>query len=584
MESDDESHQITGVVIISLPPPDNPSLGKTITAFALTGNDYYPPQPHQTGQQTQTHQENHLPIQSPPPPQTHPYQFSSSRFFFGNPRKLLSFLCISLLAVISYRSLLSSTLLQELRNSNDDDDRGVKSFIFPVYHKFSTGEISKRDLEHRLQRLVYKENLAEASDAVIGPRQINKLSSSSAASVESSSIFPVRGNVYPDGLYFTYVLVGNPPRPYYVDIDTGSDLTWIQCDAPCASCAKGANALYKPRRGNLVPSKDLLCMEVQRSLKSGYCETETCQQCDYEIDYADHSSSMGVLARDELHLTTSNGSLTKSDFIFGCAYDQQGLLLNTLAKTDGILGLSKARVSLPSQLATRGIINNVVGHCLTTDVSGGGYMFLGDEYLPRWGMAWVPMFDSSSMEFYSTGVTKLNYGKLPLSLGGPDSSARRVVFDSGSSYTYLTKESYSELVASLEEVSRMELIQDTSDQTLPLCWRAPFPIRSVADVKHIFKTITFQFGSKWLIISKKFQIPPEGYLIISNKGNVCLGILDGSKVHGGSTIILGDISLRGQLVVYDNVNKRIGWAPSDCAKPARVKSLPLSDGLPYFEG
>lgn len=45
-----------------------------------------------------------------------------------------------------------------------------------------------------------------------------------------------------------------------------------------------------------------------------------------------------------------------------CAYDQQqGLLLNTLAKTDGILGLSRAKVSLPSQLASKGIIKNVVG-------------------------------------------------------------------------------------------------------------------------------------------------------------------------------------------------------------------------------
>lgn len=38
--------------------------------------------------------------------------------------------------------------------------------------------------------------------------------------------------------YYTSVFVGNPPRPYFLDIDTGSDLTWIQCDAPCVSCTK----------------------------------------------------------------------------------------------------------------------------------------------------------------------------------------------------------------------------------------------------------------------------------------------------------------------------------------------------------
>lgn len=80
-----------------------------------------------------------------------------------------------------------------------------------------------------------------------------------------------------------------------------------------------------------------------------------------------------------------------------CAYDQQGLLLNTLVKTDGILGLSRAKVSLPSQLASQGIIKNVVGHCLTTNAGGGGYMFLGHDLVPNWGMAWVPMLDSPFM-------------------------------------------------------------------------------------------------------------------------------------------------------------------------------------------
>lgn len=79
-----------------------------------------------------------------------------------------------------------------------------------------------------------------------------------------------------------------------------------------------------------------------------------------------------------------------------CAYDQKGLLLSTLAKTDGILGLSRSKVSLPSQLARKGIIKNVVGHCLTID-GGGGYLFLGDDFVPQWGMAWVPMPSGLSM-------------------------------------------------------------------------------------------------------------------------------------------------------------------------------------------
>ncbi|KAE8694219.1 Eukaryotic aspartyl protease family protein, putative isoform 2 [Hibiscus syriacus] len=242
-------------------------------------------------------------------------------------------------------------------------------------------------------------------------------------------------------LYFTYMLVGNPQRPYFLDIDTGSDLTWIQCM--------------------------LLAAVVPR-----------------------------------------------------CAYDQQGILLNTLSKTDGILGLNRAKVSLPSQLTSKGIINNVVGHCLATDVASSGYMFLGDEFVPNWGMSWVPMLGSPSIKFYCTQLVKINYGSSSLSLGGQDRNIGSVVFDSGSSYTYFTKQAYDELVSSLSEVSELGFLQDASDPTLPICWRAPFPIRSVMDVKKFFKTLTLQFGSKWWIISKKFHIPPQGPSFLSE--DLCL--------------------------------------------------------------
>lgn len=38
-------------------------------------------------------------------------------------------------------------------------------------------------------------------------------------------------------LYYMALLLGTPPKLYFLDVDTGSDLTWLQCDAPCRSCA-----------------------------------------------------------------------------------------------------------------------------------------------------------------------------------------------------------------------------------------------------------------------------------------------------------------------------------------------------------
>lgn len=78
---------------------------------------------------------------------------------------------------------------------------------------------------------------------------------------------------------------------------------------------------------------------------------------------------------------------------YRCGYDQQGNLLDALENSDGILGLSNQALSLPTQLSSQGIISNVFGHCMKRDPSGGGYLFLGDDYIPRWGMTWVPIRD-----------------------------------------------------------------------------------------------------------------------------------------------------------------------------------------------
>lgn len=41
-----------------------------------------------------------------------------------------------------------------------------------------------------------------------------------------------------DRYYYVNLKIGSPPKIYDLDIDTGSDLTWVQCDAPCSGCTK----------------------------------------------------------------------------------------------------------------------------------------------------------------------------------------------------------------------------------------------------------------------------------------------------------------------------------------------------------
>ncbi|CAL4885185.1 unnamed protein product [Urochloa decumbens] len=515
--------QLHGVVIITLPPPDQPSKGKTITAFTYSDDPGAPPP-------------------SQEPAMGYPVAGESRR----RPRRRLTArrvgamaLVLGALAVAAYYVFYSDVAVQFLGIEQEEARNETRSFLLPLYPKARQGRALREFGDVKLAAKRVDDGGRKATNKL----EVKK--AAAAGTTNSTTLLPIKGNVFPDGQYYTSIFVGNPPRPYFLDVDTGSDLTWIQCDAPCTNCAKGPHPLYKPTKEKIVPPRDLLCQELQG--EQNYCET--CKQCDYEIEYADQSSSMGVLARDDMHLIATNGGREKLDFVFGAA------------------------ISLPSQLASHGIISNIFGHCITREQGGGGYMFLGDDYAPRWGMTWTSI-RSSPDNLYHTEANSVKYGDQQLSVRGKAGNSVQVIFDSGSSYTYLPNEIYENLIAAIKYASP-GFVQDSSDRTLPLCWKADFPVRYLEDVKQFFKPLNLQFGKKWLFMSKTFTISPDDYLIISDKGNVCLGLLNGTEINHGSTIIVGDVSLRGKLVVYDNQRRQIGWANSDCTKPQTQKGFPF---------
>lgn len=59
---------------------------------------------------------------------------------------------------------------------------------------------------------------------------------------------------------------------------------------------------------------------------------------------------------------------------------------------------------------------------------------------------------SFSSNLYQTEILKLRYGSSSLNFGGQNSGLGRIVFDSGSSYTYFSKQAYSNLVDSVSPV------------------------------------------------------------------------------------------------------------------------------------
>lgn len=393
-----------------------------------------------------------------------------------------------------------------------------------------------------------------------GRPMLSKAISSSmlANHMASSVVLPIYGNVYPRGFYYVPISIGDPPRPFFLDPDTGSDLTWLQCDAPCVRCTRTPHPLYKPSN-ELLPSRDPLCAAVQPE----YYRSENPEQCDYEVEYADGGSSLGVLVRDAIPLNLTNGLRCSPRLAIGCGYDQ--IPGSSHHPLDGVLGLGKGKISMVSQLSDQGLTQNVVGHCLSGQ--GGGYIFFGDNVYDSSRVVWTPM-SRDYKKHYSPGFAELIFGRKATGVGN-----LLVVFDSGSSYTYFASQPYNTLMSLMMREMRGSSLRDAvDDDTLPVCWKGKRPFKSFRDVRKYFKPLALSFGNGGRSAAH-FEIPPENYLIISIKGNACLGILNGTEVGLQNYNIIGDISMQDKMVIYDNEKNLIGWGLSNCDKIPKGKAV-----------
>ncbi|CAM8980225.1 unnamed protein product [Rhodiola kirilowii] len=406
--------------------------------------------------------------------------------------------------------------------------------------------------------LLFSVNEISPAFAAVNQAQSSKRKPQSSG---SSAVFPVQGNVYPDGVFTVALKIGKRPQPYILDIDTGSDLTWLQCDAPCVRCTKQPQYLYKPNN-NLVRCNDALCGAVQMN-GIDPC-TDAVEQCDYEVEYADRGTSLGVLVADNFHLQFSDGSRLSPRLAFGCGYDQQFPNPNHPPTTDGILGLGTGKSGIVSQLKEMGLIGHVFGHCFSG--RGGGFFFFGDKIVPSSGVTWVPMSSTghSIDKHYSLGPAELLFDGQSTGVKG-----LLMIFDSGSSYTYFNALAYKAAVSAVRKGLNGKLKDAVEDKTLPICWKGLRPFKSVQDVKSYFKPLQLKFTKTK---NSQLEIPPESYLVITKHGNACLGILNGKEVGLDSLNLIGDNFFQDKMVVYNNEKKQIGWTSANCNR------LPIDDG------
>uniref|UniRef100_A0A0E0CQR1 Peptidase A1 domain-containing protein n=1 Tax=Oryza meridionalis TaxID=40149 RepID=A0A0E0CQR1_9ORYZ len=234
--------------------------------------------------------------------------------------------------------------------------------------------------------------------------------------------------------YVVTVSLGTPAVAQTLEVDTGSDVSWVQCK-PCPSppCYSQRDPLFDPTRSSsysAVPCGAASCSQL--ALYSNGCSGG---QCGYVVSYGDGSTTTGVYSSDTLTLTGSNAL---KGFLFGCGHAQQGLF----AGVDGLLGLGRQGQSLVSQASST--YGGVFSYCLPPTQNSVGYISLGGPSSTA-GFSTTPLLTASNdPTYYIVMLAGISVGGQPLSIDASVFASGAVV-DTGTVVTRLPPTAYSAL-------------------------------------------------------------------------------------------------------------------------------------------
>lgn len=394
------------------------------------------------------------------------------------------------------------------------------------------------------------------------------------------------------------------PQTISLYMDTGSDVVWLPCHPfDCILCDGEYSPSSIPHPGPLnltsaVPStcKSPSCSAVHHNLPSSdLCAMADCPLESIEISdckkfscppfyyaYGD-GSFVATLYEDTLSFPSSSPSLELTEFTFGCAH-------TALGEPIGVAGFGRGRLSFPAQLARSSPeIGNYFSYCLIAHEFGGARvrkpspLILGrrDEKVESGLVAgegavsysYTPLLHNPKHSyFYCVGLEAVSIGgsKIPA-----PASLRRVnrrgnggmVVDSGTTFTMLPRRFYLAVVGEFGRRvgATRRRAKGVEERTgLSPCYYGKEGEGSFDGVPRL----AWHFGGNSTV-----AMPRRNYFYEFLDGEErrkvgCVMLMDGgdeAESGGGPAALLGNYQQQGFEVVYDLVEKRVGFARRKCA-------------------
>nr|XP_027113553.1 aspartic proteinase CDR1-like [Coffea arabica] len=375
-------------------------------------------------------------------------------------------------------------------------------------------------------------------DPLLTPSQ--RLKNTFRRSLDRANQFASASVIVSGGEYLMKISYGTPPFETQAVVNTADASTWTQC-LPCTQCSQEKFPRFDPQNSSTYESVSCHSRTCDQ-FSSSMC-TQDSSACAFFVLYGDDSNVYGELARETITLEGSAGDrVSFPDFIFGCGqggdFPKEG---------SGIVGLGFQHQSLISQLNSS--LNGKFSYCFgpSNDVSKPGKIGFGNnpELLGREGVVSTPLhFDftySLRLEAISVADTRLEYH-----YDTPSSTSGNIFIDSGTPYTFLPQELYSDFKAAIQrEIGSQNIVVD-QEHDFTLCYS------SLLDSN--IPNVTLHFTGADL------KLNPENIFDRASSSPVCLGFAP------NDIGILGNIAQANSWVQYDLGNKIISFKPADCTK------------------
>ncbi|KAL3649241.1 hypothetical protein CASFOL_005644 [Castilleja foliolosa] len=326
--------------------------------------------------------------------------------------------------------------------------------------------------------------------------------------------------------------MGTPRQAQNLVIDTGSDISWVQCQPCDDKCYQQFDPIFDPRASTSFTNiscdnNSLICDRVDESNRG--CDHS--RRCTYKINYGDGTETQGTMALENITF----GDTIVPNVPIGCGHKTDGHFTTTLA--DGVLSLAGGSLSFVSQ--SGGIIGGVFSYCLG---NSGGWLGFGYQNVPthaNWAsLIHNPMHPS----FYYIDLIG------PYGEGG-------VILDTGTTVTRLAKDTYEALRDKVKGWMRNYVFVGEFE-IFDTCYNLQeVDLNQLPRVSFTFST--GKFNSSGITIEARY--PNVMYQVDVVSCTYCLAFAPTSGLN-----IIGNFQQQGIQITVNTAGGYIGFGPGYC--------------------